>query len=85
MRRESVLMVATFVTCALGGILWNGCDPCECPGIPRLHGRYLADSGPPLAVMPESGSLQVTGDTVVVEYQQAGVSHRVVYDVLPRE
>ena len=96
MRRETVLMVTTFVTCALGGSLWNGCDTCECPEIHRLPAvtsartplsvgvQHQADSDAPIAVIPESGSLQVTGDTVVVEYRQAGVNHRVVYDVTPR-
>jgi hypothetical protein len=97
MKRETRLMAVTFAACALGGSLWNGCDPCDCPDPPRLpaatpvlmplrvQGGYQRDSGPPHAVMPESGSFQVTGDTVVIEYQQTGVTHRVLYDVLPKE
>lgn len=97
MRVETGLGVLAFVGCALGVSLGNGCGlDCECPEFPlipketavlmplQIRGTHPLDSGPPLAVMPDTGSLQVTGDTVVVEYQQGGVHHRVVYEVLPR-
>lgn len=95
MKRESLLLVATFGACALGGSLWNGCvDDCRCPETTRLpeatdvlpalrvRGRDQPED-PPVAVVPTPGSLQITGETVVVTYRQGGVDHRVVYDIIP--
>jgi hypothetical protein len=85
------------LSAALAGAL-NGCDlgDCNClPTPPRpqvqapLPGLEIqsydsAGNAAQLPVMPEAGTLEVTGNTVVIVYRQAGVQHRVVYDVAER-
>jgi len=91
---ESLVLLTTFLSCALAGSLWTGCDdPCSCPeqtprppaasGLMRLSvwAPPLADGGSSTVVAPQSGSLTVTADTVVIRYRQSGVDHEVVYAV----
>lgn len=96
MSREAVLPAAALATCALLTGFWPGCDDeCQCPDTPRVPVatpvltplkvtfRRDTDGGPPVPVIPAPGSLRVTSDAVVIEYLQAGLDHRVVYDVVP--
>lgn len=41
----------------------------------------LPDGGIRRAIMPSSGTLEVTGEEVILVYQQDDVEHRVVYSV----
>jgi hypothetical protein len=96
MRRNPLSFAAAFgLAAALSASLttcWSVGD-CTClptPARPErqgpLAGLELAsydDKGQSveIPVKPESGTLEVTGDTVVISYLQSGTQHRVVYEV----
>lgn len=96
MKRAALVFASAFALSAALGVGLTACwmDDCNCPSTPprptaqaplsRLQVASFDSRGDlaPLAVKPESGTLEVTGDTVVIEYQQAGVQHRVLYDVV---
>jgi hypothetical protein len=95
MRRNLLAFASVLALTAGLGAALNGCDALDssCPPVlprpgaqaplPRLLIRSYDARGNPaqLPVAPESGSLEVTGDTVIILCTQAGVQHRVVYDV----
>ncbi len=97
LRSELLAFGATFILSFLVALATPGCgseDPdCGCRATPErpepqgplsgldvvgfdAHGEY-AD----LVVAPAEGTIEVTGDTVVIRYRQEAVEHTVVYDV----
>ena len=96
MKRAAMVFAAAFALSAALGVGLTACwiDECKCPSTPprptaqaplsRLEVASFDSRGGfgPLTVKPENGTLEVTGDTVVIQYQQAGVQHRVVYEVV---
>jgi hypothetical protein len=95
MIRSLLVLVAAFAVSSGLGILIHGCDlQCNCtptPALPEaqapLPGLEIQSydrqgNNAQLPVNPENGTIEVTGNTVVISYQQAGVTHRVVYDVV---
>ena len=97
MIRSLLVLVAAFAVSSGLGIAIHGCDMqrCRCPEpLPRPEAQG------PLAGLkieptqqgqrrrdprqPEDGTIEVTGDNVAISYQQAGVRHRVGYDVTGR-
>jgi hypothetical protein len=93
-KRNLFAFAAVFALSAALVAALNGCDTeCKCAPtpprpeaqepLPGLEIRSYDSSGnyAQLPVSPEDGTIEVTGDTVVIVYRQAGVQHRVVYDV----
>ena len=95
MKRNLTAFAAAFALAAALGAALTGCwsDDCNCGQIPPrpevqlpLTGLNVSsyDSRGEIAdtpVKPESGTLEVTGNTVVIRYQQAGAQHQVTYQV----
>lgn len=95
-REAAALFVAAFTLCGLVAGAASGCagGDCNCPPIPEhpeaqpplgnLGVMAFDEIGNEAAVpvSPENGTLEVTGDRVVIAYDQDGVEHRVVYDVV---
>jgi hypothetical protein len=93
--RSSILFAVVFALSAALAAASSGCffDDCTCPPIPArplpqapldgLTVQSFDSSGQtaPLSVKPENGTIEVTGDTVVIEYRQDGVQHNVRYTV----
>jgi hypothetical protein len=89
-----------FTASAALAMLSSGCafgDDCDCPSYsPRPRAQApLEDLGvasydergnlAETPVKPEGGTIEVTGDAVLIVYQQGGVEHRVRYAVTGRE
>ena len=94
MKRNLLACAAVFTLSVPLGVTLNGCDrDCTClptPPRPEAQGPLphleieSYDSRGEVAqvpVEPEDGTIEITDDTVVIIYRQAGVRHRVVYDV----
>jgi hypothetical protein len=95
-RRVIAALAGAFAVSAALGAVMTACfhDDCTCPPIPprpaaqgplpglEVAGYDSRGERAELPVKPESGTLEVTGDTVVIVYRQAGVEHRVVYQVV---
>jgi hypothetical protein len=87
------VFAAAFGLCAALGSAAASCSPCDCPAPPDRPGAQASlpikdamsyDSQGNLAVLtinPVGGTVEVTGDTVVVRYEEAGVQHEVTYSV----
>jgi hypothetical protein len=95
MRRELIALAGAFVVSASLASLATGCfDDCTCDPTPARPEVQAALSGLEVAsydrqggaaellVEPANGTLEVTGDTVVIRYQQGDAQHEVVYDIL---
>ena len=75
----------------------TGCvsDECECPRMPLLPDAQGPLTGLTVSsydaqgesvtslVQPENGSFEVTPTELVLAYEQQGVTHQVVYTVIP--
>jgi hypothetical protein len=94
MIKEALVFTGTFALCAAIGAYNAGCsDEPDCPpvhqavlpavqqGLPITYGFVLADGGPPIDL--RGGTLDVTGDKVLLHYRWHGVAHEVVYGVTP--
>jgi len=95
MKCGAFMFAAGFVASALSGWLGAGCfgGDCECPRTPErpaaqgplrsLDVQSFDQTGndAELEVKPESGTLEVTGDAVVIRYLQAGADHEIRYAV----
>jgi hypothetical protein len=95
MRRNLIAFAAAFLLAAGVGTALTGCwsSDCNCSPTParpevqrplaglKLKSYDTRGELADLAVKPEGGSVEVTGDTIVFLYQQDGVHHRVVYEV----
>jgi hypothetical protein len=95
MIRGVLVLLAAFGVSSGVAIVIQGCDSqCNCTRTPALPEAQAPLPGleiqsydrqgnvDQLPVNPENGTIEVTGNTVVISYQQAGVAHRVVYDVV---
>jgi hypothetical protein len=96
MKREALAFGTAFGVSVLIGFVASGCasNTCECPprrlrpepqsALPDLHVLNADESGnfAVSPVRPEGGTLEVTGDSVIIQYAQDGVAHRVVYEVV---
>ena len=87
--------VGAFVAAVVSGQLAAGCgDSCNCdttpprpqaqPPLTRLEVASYDSRGEiaELPFTPQGGTLEVTGDTVVISYQHAGADHRILYQVV---
>jgi hypothetical protein len=95
MMRSLLVLICTFALSAGLGLAIHGCDhqDCSCPPTPphpqpqaplpklEITSYDSAGNGAAIPVKPEDGTIEVTGDQVVLSYRQSGVTHRVVYDV----
>jgi hypothetical protein len=96
MIRGALVLLAAFGLSSGLAILIQGCDfsDCNCtptPALPQaqaplpgLEIKSYDSSGNDVVipVQPQNGTIEVTGNSVAISYQQAGVTHRVVYDVV---
>jgi len=95
MIRESFAFVAAFGICAALGSATSAClYDCDCPGTPERPtsqqalpivsaSNFTAEGNEGvLAISPVGGTLSVTGDTVVIQYNEAGIDHNIVYTVV---
>lgn len=95
MIRVLAAFVAAFGLAAGLGAVTASCsgDSCDCPETPALPDAQAAlpitqawgTEGADLAappVDPTGGTLEITGETVVLHYNDGGAEHEVVYDVL---
>ena len=94
MTRLIAAFLLAFAGSAVVGALSSGCGPmCECSPTPQSPAPQsplpvrsffsVNDAGKDLSSSdPESGTVEVTGNTVVIRYDTGGVHHEVVYDVV---
>lgn len=96
MIRSVLVLLAAFGLSSGLAILIQGCDfsNCNCtptPALPQaqapLPGLEISSydssgNAVVIPVQPENGTIEVTGNSVAISYQQAGVTHRVIYDVV---
>jgi hypothetical protein len=94
MIRESLAFVTAFGICAVLGGATPACNPCDCPATPErpdaqqaLMINYAVNYNSEgnegeLAINPEGGTLEITGDSVVIQYNEAGIDHTIVYAVV---
>ena len=88
------LMFAFGAAFTLVGVVSSGCGSTEnCAKTPshpeaqaplgnlRFYGSDAMNNELPLPVVPESGTLEVTGEEVLIQYRQGDVDYRVVYRV----
>jgi len=84
------LMLAFGAAFTLVGLVSSGCGSTEncgkTPNQPEAQAplgnlRFDGYDFMPLPVVPESGTLEVTGDEVLIQYRQGDLDYRVVYRV----
>lgn len=94
MNRPLLALVAALSASAAFTLAGSGCDPCDCPDTPprpEANGPYTWLSviayGPDgelteYPVQPEEGSLEITGEKLIVSYEQADTQHVVTYRIV---
>jgi hypothetical protein len=95
MRSEIVAFAASFVIVGLASASMPGCirdDGCSAtpdrppPSGPIGNMKVIGYDDTliqaPLSLSPQNGTVQITGETVVIQYTQDAVNYRVEYKVL---
>ena len=94
MMKGIFVFAAAFGLCAALGSAAASCSPCDCPApadrpepqqelLPIKQAMSYDSQGNEavLAINPVGGTVEVTSNTVVIRYEEAGVQHVVVYAV----
>jgi hypothetical protein len=96
MRRSLITFVFALGVSYGSGVATSGCylSDCDCPHTPErpspngplpkleVHSYDSRTNLAPITVAPTQGTLEVLGDSVAIAYEQDGVRHDVVYDVV---